>query len=179
MQRYSLFDPIEISPTARRVITLLRGIDVSTDWLLDQINGCLLFQWLPFVNDRETRACLDCQTTMMLQPNEGTNAIRVILFSLGLGAVISYFTEPPARSRRRRRRPNRQRLEAWKRPYVYQRDGRHCSYCGAFVPWGTEHIDHSVSRRNGGTNHLNNLRLACAPCNLAKGSRNARQFRLN
>ncbi|MGO8790667.1 MAG: HNH endonuclease [Terriglobia bacterium] len=60
--------------------------------------------------------------------------------------------------------------------YVSRRDGWRCTFCGRRVSRGTRHIDHSVSRANGGTNHLNNLRLACSPCNLKKGSLNARQF---
>lgn len=71
---------------------------------------------------------------------------------------------------------NTERVEEWKREYVYIRDGGQCVYCGASVAFSSVHIDHSVSRANGGTNHLNNLRTACWVCNLAKGARNARQF---
>jgi hypothetical protein len=140
--------------------------------------------WLAFVDNQFTASCAACGGLMMLtspttyQP--GSDADRVIGGFLIVAAVvglISYFSQPPPRPRQRRRKPNRERLEAWKRPYVYERDGRRCTYCGVFVPWGGEHIDHSISRRNGGTNHLNNLRLSCPPCNLSKGSLNARQFR--
>lgn len=75
-------------------------------------------------------------------------------------------------------RPARRALRAVDRDYVSQRDGWRCSYCGGRVTRRTRHIDHSRSLANGGTDHVNNLCLACAACNLSKGSLNARQFRL-
>lgn len=33
---------------------------------------------------------------------------------------------------------------------------------------GAWHVDHSIPRAKGGSNHLNNLYPACIPCNLAK-----------
>jgi hypothetical protein len=74
------------------------------------------------------------------------------------------------------RRRNRERLEPWKKDYVSERDRWRCTYCQQRVTRANRHIDHSVSRRNGGSNHLNNLRTACRDCNLYKGSLNARQF---
>jgi len=83
----------------------------------------------------------------------------------------------PLRQRSTRlRQRNSERVEEWKRQHVYLRDGGRCVYCGATIAYGRIHVDHSVSRANGGTNHLNNLRTACGGCNLAKGGRNARQF---
>ena len=141
--------------------------------------------WLAFVDNQYTEPCPNCRQGMMftspapIAPSsvDGDRIVGGILVGLAIVGLISYFSQPPAPKRPRRRKPNRARVEGWKRSYVYERDGSHCTYCGEFVPWGSEHIDHSVSRRNGGTNHLNNLRLACAPCNLSKGSLNARQFR--
>ena len=141
-------------------------------------------RWLPFVDNQFTSPCSACQGRMRLltneadrtqPPSDAESIIGGIVILVGALALISYFDQrtPP---RRRRRLPNYERLESWKRPYIYERDAGYCSYCGVFVPWGTEHIDHSVSRINGGTNHLNNLRLACSPCNLSKGALNARQF---
>lgn len=60
-----------------------------------------------------------------------------------------------------------------------------CRYCekqitfsnyGAHGRRGAWHVDHSVSKANGGTNHLNNLFPACIPCNLEKGSRNGDSY---
>jgi hypothetical protein len=95
--------------------------------------------------------------------------------------ALAFFTalaaeEPPRRSRRASRPRNTEPLDGATRLRVYYRDGGVCTYCGVTVGPGEYHVDHSVSRRNGGTNHLNNLRTACAPCNLSKGGLNARQF---
>lgn len=68
---------------------------------------------------------------------------------------------------------NREPLPVWKREAVLQRDGFTCVYCGA----SANHVDHRRSRRNGGTNHMNNLSAACADCNWRKGGMNAREFR--
>jgi HNH endonuclease len=52
------------------------------------------------------------------------------------------------------------------------RDGDHCWYCGGqFVPGKRSRtIDHVVPLALRGRNRLDNLRLACARCNHAKGS---------
>lgn len=43
-----------------------------------------------------------------------------------------------------------------------------CAYCGTTEAevW---HVDHKISRADGGTNTWNNLAVACAPCNWRKG----------
>jgi hypothetical protein len=52
------------------------------------------------------------------------------------------------------------------RTIVLARDGFTCIYCGS-----TEdlHADHRLSVARGGSNALENLATACAPCNLSKG----------
>lgn len=55
------------------------------------------------------------------------------------------------------------------RQSVLLRDGEVCRYCGTTDgPWHIDHV-HPVSR--GGTDALENLAVACAPCNLSKGSK--------
>ena len=102
-----------------------------------------------------------------------------VVFSAGLiiGGILllDLLLKPQQRPKTRRRR-NNEPLEPWKREYVSVRDGWRCSYCGCRVSRSSRHIDHSVSWVNGGTNHLNNLRLACVLCNLSKGPLNARAF---
>jgi hypothetical protein len=52
------------------------------------------------------------------------------------------------------------------REYVFERDGRHCAYCGAVdVPLN---LDHVIPRSRGGSNRPSNLVPACIPCNEAK-----------
>ncbi len=135
-------------------------------------------RWLAFVNSSEIEICPSCGARLIVnetQQGNGGSAIGALICIAAVAFLIYKATEPPPRPRHR---PiNREQLEVWKKSYVYERDGAHCVYCGFYVALGEEHIDHSVSRKNGGTNHLNNLRLACAPCNLSKGSLNSRQFR--
>lgn len=55
------------------------------------------------------------------------------------------------------------------RAAVLLRDGETCRYCGTTDgPW---HIDHVHPVRLGGTDALENLTVACAPCNLSKGGK--------
>jgi len=58
--------------------------------------------------------------------------------------------------------------------YLLEKWGRRCAYCRAErVPLQTEHI---VPRSRGGSDSVSNLTIACAPCNLAKGSFTAEEF---
>jgi hypothetical protein len=65
---------------------------------------------------------------------------------------------------------------------VYQKTKGHCVYCGVFMdPFDRSggigfHVDHAVSRLNGGTNDLSNLVPSCAVCNITKGGQNADEF---
>lgn len=60
------------------------------------------------------------------------------------------------------------------RNYIRARDGEICFYCTTYAPDG--HVDHRVSRANGGSNDYDNLTWSCAPCNLSKGSLNDNEF---
>ncbi len=63
------------------------------------------------------------------------------------------------------------------RAYLLEKWGRQCAYCGAKeVPLQVEHI---VSRARGGSNRVSNLTLACAPCNVKKGTQDIREFLKN
>ncbi len=101
---------------------------------------------------------------------------------LGAGLVLAAFwalgtlLAPQPTPRRSRRAYTGDPVSIADKEYVSVRDGWRCTYCGKRVTRRTRHIDHSVSRVNGGTNHLNNLRLSCAPCNLSKGPLNSREF---
>ena len=60
------------------------------------------------------------------------------------------------------------------REYLLEKWNRQCAYCGKKdVPLQVEHM-HPRSR--GGSNSVNNLTLACQPCNQKKGSRTAAEF---
>lgn len=49
--------------------------------------------------------------------------------------------------------------------YLAASTAAHPSVCGYRF-----HIEHIVPRASSGTDHIDNLALACAPCNLAKGA---------
>lgn len=60
------------------------------------------------------------------------------------------------------------------RKYIRERDGEICFYCLTYAPRG--HVDHRVSRANGGSNDYDNLTWACARCNCSKGAMNDTEF---
>jgi hypothetical protein len=96
---------------------------------------------------------------------------------LGAGAALCleslFVTSEPATNRKRK--PNYEPLEGWRKEFVRERDGEICAYCGCHAPWG--HVDHKTSRANGGSNLFRNLVWACSSCNCSKGRRNAPHFR--
>jgi len=56
-----------------------------------------------------------------------------------------------------------------------------CKYCGCDIAELIKdekpiHVDHIVSRKNGGTNQLDNLCLSCGWCNVVKNSKTLEQF---
>lgn len=55
--------------------------------------------------------------------------------------------------------------------FVLSRDRFTCQYCGAKAPDVTLHIDHVIPYSRGGTSSPENLKTACADCNLGKGAR--------
>jgi 5-methylcytosine-specific restriction endonuclease McrA len=60
------------------------------------------------------------------------------------------------------------------REYLLEKWNRACSYCGKKdIPLQIEHIQ---PRAKGGTNRISNLCLACEPCNIAKGTRDIKDF---
>jgi 5-methylcytosine-specific restriction endonuclease McrA len=60
------------------------------------------------------------------------------------------------------------------REYLLEKWGRKCAYCDAKnVPL---QIEHMLAKANGGSDRVSNLTLGCEPCNLAKDSRDIREF---
>ena len=64
------------------------------------------------------------------------------------------------------RRPTRGNLSPSTRRAVFERDGEVCAYCK--TDSGPFHIDHIMPKSRGGSDNLENLTVACAPCNLSK-----------
>lgn len=57
---------------------------------------------------------------------------------------------------------------------ICEQDAR-CTYCGTMLG-GKYHIDHKKPVSRGGTNHLKNLQLLCATCNLRKHTMTHEEF---
>lgn len=64
----------------------------------------------------------------------------------------------------------------WERPNsralrleLVVRDGRRCALCGRFRDPQRMTIDHVIPVSRGGTDAIDNLRLACGACNYSRG----------
>ena len=53
---------------------------------------------------------------------------------------------------------------------MYGQAEGNCHYCGFHLPFKLTEIDHKLPKSKGGTDHIENLVLACANCNRRKGS---------
>lgn len=53
------------------------------------------------------------------------------------------------------------------RRLIARRDGSCCCYCGWFLP-NHGAIEHYIPKSLGGSNHIDNLKIACKPCNQAR-----------
>lgn len=62
-------------------------------------------------------------------------------------------------------------IDAGTRRLVRERAGERCEYCWLHQNNSEllHHIEHVVARQHGGTDHVENLALACHRCNLHKG----------
>lgn len=92
----------------------------------------------------------------------------------------------PTNNRRREARKKSSGTQGT-RSTLAQRDGSLCYYCGTGLivkpefgfedTVGVATIDHRLPKSRGGTNHLDNLVLACGPCNRAKQDRTLEEWR--
>lgn len=69
---------------------------------------------------------------------------------------------------------------------IFDRTNGRCHICGKQLSRGNRgrhgargawHVEHSIPRALGGTDHANNLYAACIQCNLEKGTRHTRTAR--
>jgi hypothetical protein len=63
-------------------------------------------------------------------------------------------------------------MDATTKLLVRERAGNRCEYCQLHQsdsPLATLHIEHIIPRKHGGSDHADNLALACIDCNLRKG----------
>ena len=64
-----------------------------------------------------------------------------------------------------------ERQERVSRAEIIERDEATCHVCGKKCEPDEIHLDHVVALANGGTHDPENIKVACAPCNLSKNSR--------
>lgn len=66
-----------------------------------------------------------------------------------------------------------------KKAYLYEKQAGACAYCGNKFPLHWLTFDHVLRKRDGGTSRIENLVLACQPCNSYRESQagsNMRKF---
>lgn len=69
----------------------------------------------------------------------------------------------------------RETIPAYVRREVLERDGACCVYCGSVD--GPFHLDHVIPASRGGASRVDNLVVACLPCNLSKGAKTPSEWR--
>lgn len=60
---------------------------------------------------------------------------------------------------------------------LYDQQSGKCWYCGGDVWFEESHLEHQQPKSRNGKNDMENLVLACARCNLSKGSMNLEEYR--
>jgi HNH endonuclease len=157
-------------------------------WFLAQshqlFRSDLIFDWqsshfLPAYQFADVEPYLPPKTLGEILEDFASAALGVAVVFVGVVAAIqvcdSIFGPTENARPSRRRKPNYEPLEGWKKQVVRERDEEICDYCG--IHDSTGHVDHKTSRANGGSNQLRNLVWACVSCNCSKGRMNARTFR--
>lgn len=110
--------------------------------------------------------------TRQQQQKNGWEIAADILCAVGLGIIIGGVLVLTAEAVAELFRPacNSVPLKAKERQFIRERDDEICFYCDNYSPNG--HVDHRVSRYNGGGNEPENLTWACVSCNCSKGAMN-------
>jgi len=62
------------------------------------------------------------------------------------------------------------------RNIVFQRDNYTCQYCGRTGV--ALHCDHVFAKSRGGSDNIDNLKTACAYCNLSKGAKDVNEWKM-
>ena len=149
------------------VIRNFRRLDIDSNQLLGNdlvlaANGC--FYPVSYFSG------LNCRVNMS-PPNFGEVLVGfgiAALLTLGVIALIDVAGALLSPS------VNDAPLLASTRAYIRERDDETCLYCGIWAVDG--HVDHRISRKNGGGNEVENLAWACITCNCTKGAMNDYEF---
>lgn len=60
---------------------------------------------------------------------------------------------------------------------IIERDASTCYLCGKICDLDEIHLDHEIPLSRGGAHVAENVRVACAPCNLSKGAMTSAEYR--
>lgn len=117
------------------------------------------------------------QTVIPIQPPKtGWETASEIIGNLALGVLVGGALVLTAVTVFELIRPRRNSvpLTAGMRRYIRERDEEICFYCDDYAPDG--HVDHRISRNNGGSNEPENLTWACVYDNCSKGAMNDDEY---
>jgi 5-methylcytosine-specific restriction endonuclease McrA len=116
------------------------------------------------------------------QPPPRTRVTKLVERFCRCGSVVSWprvLCEPCREEGRHRneRRRNRGKVcrKAAKAEILFGKQKGRCFYCLKKLP-ADYHIDHFIPRARGGGNRIENLRLACPDCNIAKSDKPPEEF---
>lgn len=118
------------------------------------------------------------EVTEVLADCHGWSTVEIGEAWLNILSAVALGVEPPADQEltrvlwagmRARHRTGRRGLPEAIRAAVFARDGKVCRYCGDEA--GPFEVDHILAVSRGGTDDLENLCVACCPCNRAKAAK--------
>ena len=159
--------------TQKPVDLLKRIIEVSSnpgDMVLDPFCGCattlIAAEAFESVDKKRQWVGID------ISPQAAELVRRRMVDELGMFFEGSIRTDIPQRTDLGKLPPYRSHRRA-----LYGQQGGNCAGCGEHFQARHLEVDHIISRRNGGTDHVNNLQLLCASCNRIKGHRGMEYLR--
>mgnify|MGYP001596001954 FL=1 len=53
---------------------------------------------------------------------------------------------------------------------------KQCCFCKKTLTFRTSTLEHVIPKSQGGTNEIKNLKISCAPCNNARGTKNFLEY---
>jgi len=156
-------------PTQKPLVLLRRVVAASSnpgDMILDPFCGC-------------ATACIAAEGAQRqwagidISPKAAELVARRMRDELGLFYAGAHRTDIPRRTDLGKLPPYRSHAKA-----LYGEQGGNCAGCGTHFEARHLEVDHIIARRNGGTDHIENLQLLCGSCNRIKGDRGMEYLRV-